>query len=124
QRFAFVAADECEIANRANLKRCRQCRKDRQRDSDFALRLFRAERRHTVADMLLAEPNGVTSTEPGVEQYVQPHALFRPERPSLLVTFHLAGGPDRKAPILFLLRFFASGSWVHCDQLSLQGPTE
>ena len=81
---AVVFRDDGETGRRAGVDRGRQRRMHRNIDRHGAAALFRHQMRNAVADMLLAEPSRIATTQTEVQEHIEHQPLFAAERPALL----------------------------------------
>jgi len=84
------------------------------------------QRRDTIANVQAAEKDGITATQAGVEQNIEPHPLLRPDRPARLVTFNLLLllTPLLKARPLLSLWILDASRRIAGDVLGLERPPE
>ena len=83
QRSPALAGNECQVATRAGRKCLGQDRQNRNCHGEREAALLSFDRADTVFDVLTAEANSITAAKSGVQQYIQPDALTRSDRPTL-----------------------------------------
>src|SRR5262249_47372466 len=87
-----------------------------------AAALFGRDDCFTLADMLLAKPYRIATTQAGIGQHIKPYSLLGPGRPVLLVGGDIDISPNREALAGSERRVFHGGRRVMPDEPGFLGP--